>query len=243
MKLLFCLTAAFTLISATSAAALDIEGVYRIAEGSPCTDEPIDSVVLFTDDGGNARVSLASNASGIVFQLHALTLGNGGVLSGSVLPSSPNAGTFAGVMAGDHQSISGTIDSGACSAPWSFVAQRAALPEDSELTPLAQAPTVADFVGSFVAATGSLEGTLRLLQLADDRLAGNFGNDVVSSVLPFDRSHLDTVNHTLELYCYDRDGLRVKWHLGYGNLNGKLALQGYGISTTGVLYPILARKW
>jgi hypothetical protein len=127
-------------------------------------------------------------------------------------------------------------------APWRFRAERVALDWSDTLTALPAAPSLDTFVGTFATKTGFSEGTLRLVRLADGRLVANYGTPTVPRIIGFDGQRLDTEVGALELFAYDEHELRVKWHLRYGTEGGKLALSGYGLSTSGRFYSVNGKR-
>lgn len=224
------------------AVALDFEGVYRISEREACADDHIDSVILVADQDGSTKAFLSSSEYGIVYQVHAVTIAEDGSLTGVTTPSSHDAATLVGRVTEDASEITGTVDTAVCPAAWTFTAERIAFASDGRLSPLDRRPTLGDFAGSFATATDRTEGTLRLVRLADDRLAGAFGNELSSRLISFGNPVLNLDANTIDLYSVDDGEIRVKWHLDFGQTDGVLAMQGYGISATGRLYPVSAKK-
>jgi hypothetical protein len=236
------LAGAFLTLS-TSALALDSEGVYKITERQACADEHIDTVIFMSDQNGDAKAFFSSNEFGINYQVHALTVGADGSLSGSTLPSSSDAATFAATLSEDGRIMSGSVDTIVCPSAWTFTAERVDLPLQGGLSPLDQTPSLSDFVGSFSARTDFTEGFLRFIRLGDGHVIGGFGNDISSRLIDFYDPRLDVDASTLELFSPDYNGeVRVKWHLSYGKADGTMALQGYGISASGRLYSVAAKK-
>ncbi len=226
----------------TQAVALDFEGVYRISERDACADDYIDAVILMADRDGSAKAFLSSSEFGIVYQVHAVTIAEDGGLAGVTTASSHDAGTLTGMLSEDASLLTGTVDTAVCPSAWTFSAERVASTTDGVLSPLDRQPTLVDFTGSFATATDRTEGTLRLVRLADDRLAGAFGNELSSRLISFESPVLNVDANTIDLFSVEDGEIRVKWHLDFGQTDGVLAMQGYGISATGRLYPVSAKK-
>lgn len=238
---LLTISAGFGVASAARASPFELEGVYRITERGFCDQDRIDSVILFANARGDLRALFSSAEFTIVYQIHELTW-SGNALSGSSLPTSPDAALFQATLSADRMSIDGTVNSTTCLTPWSFHAERVAIFDSPVLAAVSGVQAADYFVGDYFAETDSLEGQLRLVRLADGRVAGNFGNDTVRRLIQFDEPLLDTETNTLELFSYDGPEVRIKWRLSYGLRDGRLVLQGYGLSATGRIYPVIAAR-
>lgn len=222
---------------ASHALALDSEGAYKITSRQACAGEQIDSIVLMTDEAGIAKAYLATQQYGLVYQVHLLTISDSGALAGTTI--SGDAATFTAEISQDGQHMTGTVDTIACPAAWTFTAERLQLPERPAMGPLDQVPQLLDFVGSFDAERDRQPGTIRFVRLADDRLAAGFASGLSRQVLGFGIMQLDVEARAVDLFARGDNGqTRLKWHLGYGQINGVMALQGYGLSTTGTFYPV-----
>jgi hypothetical protein len=227
----------------TSAVAMNIEGVYAISTREACEGEQIDSVIILTDSSGAAHAMLSSKRFSILYQNHALTIGANGHLAGSTIESSLEAATLDANLSGDLATITGTVHSVRCDLPWAFVAEREALPVGGALLPLDHSPQVNDFLGGFNTSLGTTAGTLRFTRLADGRVFGAYKSAATdATTITFAAPAFDFTNRSVDLFLNNADGLRLKWHLNFGIRAGKLTLQGYGINTTGMVYPITAIK-
>lgn len=234
--------AAWLGFNATGALALDSEGMYEITEREPCEAEHIDSVIVYTDARGTAYATLTSSEYTIVYQKHALAIGSDGRISGVTTPDSGNSAVFMAELSEDGKTMTGTVDTVVCPSAWTFTAQRVNIAMDATLEPLGRVATLSDFVGSFAAATEWSSGTLRFLRLDADRVAGHYGTDIVQRLIDFETPVIDPQGSSIDLFSYDDDGVRVKWHLEYGKSNGVFALRGYGLSTYGRFYAVSAKK-
>ncbi len=236
------LLAAAALTFSAQASAFEYEGVYQISERQACDDEHIDSVIIVEDRDGSPMAFLSSAHYGIVYQVHAITISVDGRVDGASTPASHDAGTLTATFSEDGTILTGSVDTAVCPSAWTFTAGKIAFAARAGLEPLGHAPALTDFVGTFATETDRTQGTLRLVRLTDDRIAGAFGNELSSRILSFGNPVLNPDAGTIDLFSVDDGEIRVKWHLDFGQLDGVLAMQGYGISATGRLYPVSSKK-
>ncbi len=242
MTFLKLLVGAAVLTLSAQGSAFGFEGVYKITERQACDDEQIDSVTIVEDSDGTSKAFLASARYGIVYQVHAISISANGRVDGASTPQSHDAGTLTATFTEDGAILTGSVDAAVCPSAWTFTAGKIAFAARAGLDPLGHAPTLSDFVGSFTTETDRTQGTLRLVRLSADRIAGAFGDEQSSRILSFGNPVLNLEAGTIDLFSVDDGEIRVKWHLDFGQVDGVLAMKGYGISATGRLYPVSSKK-
>ncbi len=242
IKVLFASISACIALQA-QAQALNFEGVYRIADREYCgqTDR-IDSIIAYSDAQGATWAVLTSKEYGIVYQKHALKVGEAGEWQGVTVPESRDAAVLSASQSADGLVLTGSVDAVSCAYGWSFTAEKVQLAATESLEPFLRQPQLADFVGSYSTKTSASEGKLRLMLLPDGRLVGNYGVEIVPRLLSFDSVRLDTTASVLELFVNDAEGVAVKWTLSYGLRDGKVVVLGSGLSRTGNLYSVTAYR-
>lgn len=235
----FASVLAIALSSSAFAATFTLEGVYNITSRDECAADRIDSIVLYSDQDGTTRATLSSAEYTIDYQSHLLTWDGAHALTGYTVDSSRNAATFSATLSADDMTMTGTVDALACDGPWNFTAERVERPAvRGGMTALESTPTIETLAGTYDVSTNRTDGTLRMTQMPDGRILANFGTIDVPRILSFSAARLDTDAGILELFAFDGDEPHVKWVLHYGNVNGRLALQGYGLSRWGGYFPI-----